>query len=266
MRLVEWKDAIPGILILLALCSPVAAQPQRPPTKEWDIRAGAGVMVRPTFDGSDRYRARPLPFVTVNWRDTVTFDQTGLNAQLRRKDYRVGMGLTFDGGREEQDTGGIFASGDDRLLGMGDIDFALGIRGFASWQLGPLELGTTVTKFIGDQNDGILGRANLSMPLLLGPTFRLIPSISVSWADEKYTQTFFGITPLQASRSRFARFDAGSGFQDARAGVNLVYSFHRNWVANFNVGIVHLLGDSADSPISLSDISVTGMALVAYQF
>ena len=266
MKLAEWKGEILGITILLALCSPVAAQSQRPPTEEWDIRAGAGVMVRPTFDGSDRYRARPLPFVTVNWRDTVTFDQTGLNAQLRRKNYRVGMGLTFDGGREEQDTGGIFASGDDRLLGMGDIDFALGIRGFASWQLGPLELGTTVTKFLGDQNDGLLGRANLSMPLLLGPTLRLIPSISVSWADEKYTQTFFGITPLQASRSRFARFDAGGGFQDARAGVNLVYSFHRNWVANFNFGIVHLLGDSADSPISFSDASVTGMALVAYQF
>jgi outer membrane scaffolding protein for murein synthesis (MipA/OmpV family) len=79
-------------------------------------------------------------------------------------------------------------------------------------------------------------------------------------------QTFFGVTPLQASRSMFTQFDAGSGFQDARAGVNLVYSFHRNWFANFNVGVTQLLGDSATSPISLSDTSVSGIALIGYRF
>jgi outer membrane protein len=254
------------LAVVLAFTIPALAQPGRPAPREWDIRAGAGVMMRPTFDGSDRYRARPLPYLSVNWRDTLTLDQTGLNAQLRRQNYRIGLGLTFDGGREEQDTGGIFASGDDRLLGMGDIDFALGVRGFAAWQIGPVELSAQVTKFTGAQNDGLQGRAGLSLPLPLGQTLMLIPSISVGWADDKYMQTFFGVTPLQASRSMFTQFDAGSGFQDARAGVNLVYSFHRNWFANFNVGVTQLLGDSATSPISLSDTSVSGIALIGYRF
>jgi outer membrane scaffolding protein for murein synthesis (MipA/OmpV family) len=252
--------------LVLALSIPALAQPGRPAPREWDIRAGAGVMMRSTFDGSDRYRARPLPYLAVNWRDTLTFDQTGLNAQLRRQNYRIGLGLTFDGGREEQNTGGIFASGDDRLLGMGDIDFALGVRASAAWQIGPVELSAQVTKFTGAQNDGLLGRAGLSMPMPLGQALMLIPSISVGWADDRYMQTFFGVTPQQASRSVFTRFSAGSGFQDARAGVNLVYSFHRNWFANFNVGVTQLLGDSATSPISLSDTSLTGIAIVGYRF
>lgn len=255
-----------GLALLSAFSTAVLAQPGRPPTRDWDIRAGAGVMVRPTFDGSDRYRARPLPYVTVNWRDTITLDQAGLNAQLRRQGFRMGLGLTFDGGREERDTGGIFSSGDDRLLGMGDIDFALGLRASAGWQVGPVEISGTVTKFTGSQNDGLIGRAALSLPLPLMPTLMFIPGVSVGWADEKHMQTFFGVTPLQASRSRFSRFDAGAGFHDARASANLVYSFHPNWFANVNLSVARLLGDTVKSPLSLSDTSVSGVALIGYRF
>lgn len=245
---------------------PALAQPGRPAAKAWDIRTGAGVMMRPTFDGSNRYRARPLPYLALNWRDTLVLDQTGITAQLRRQNYRLGLGLTFDGGREEQDSGGIFASGDDRLLGMGDIDFALGIRGSASWQFGPVELSSQVTKFTGSQNDGMVARAGFSLPLPLGRSVMMVPGVSIGWADGKYMQTFFGVTPLQAARSIFPRFDVDAGLQDVRAGVNLIYSFSPNWFANFNLGVTHLLGDGAASPISLSDTSVTGIALVGYRF
>ena len=265
MKIAAWAGAA-LLAALLTSAVPARAQPGRPAAKAWDLRAGAGVMMRSTFEGSDRYRARPLPYLAVNWRDTVTLDQTGLNAQLRRQNYRLGLGLTFDGGREEQDTGGIFASGDDRLLGMGDIDFALGVRGFASWQLGLVELSAQLTKFTGAQNDGIVGRVGLSLPLSAGSAIMIVPNVSIGWADDKYMQTFFGVTPLQASRSSFARFDAGSGFQDARAGVTLIYSFSPGWFGNFSIGMAHLLGDSAASPISLSDTSVTGIALIGYRF
>lgn len=253
-------------LSLLMLVAPALGQTGRPTAKEWDIRAGAGVMIRPTFDGSDRYRARPLPYLSVNWRDTITLDQTGLNAQLRRQGYRIGLGLTFDGGRKEEDTGGIFSSGDNRLLGMGDIDFAPGLRGFSAWRVGPVEISAQVTKFTGAQNNGLLGRAGLSMPMPLGQSLLLIPSISMGWADDKYMQTFFSVTPLQASRSKLTQFNAASGFQDARAGINLVYSFHPNWFANFNVSVTQLLYDSASSPLSLSDTNITSIALIGYRF
>ena len=260
------RNATYTVAALLLMLTPALGQPGRPTAKEWDIRAGAGVMIRPTFDGSDRYRARPLPYLSVNWRDTITLDQTGLNAQFSRQGYSIGLGLTFDGGREDQDTGGIFASGDNRLLGMGDINFAVGLRGFTAWQVGPVQITAQVTRFAGAQNDGLLGRAGFSMPMPLGQSLFLIPSISLGWADDKYMQTFFSVTPLQASRSKLTQFNAASGFQDARAGINLVYSFHQNWFANFNVGVTQLLDDSASSPISFSDTSVTGIAMIGYRF
>jgi hypothetical protein len=77
--------------------------------------------MRPTFDGSDRYRARPLPFITVDWRTTISFGENGLTAQLRRGKLRFGAGLTFDAGREDSCTGGAFAGGDDRLAVLGMV-------------------------------------------------------------------------------------------------------------------------------------------------
>lgn len=265
MRKLSWVSVISGLAVLLSHTSPTAAQPKKA-VGDWDIRVGTGVIIKPTFEGSDRYRARPLPFATVSWRDTFSLDQGGLSAQFRRPNYRVGVGLTFDTGRDERNTGGIFANGDDRLRGLGDIDFALGLRGFAGWQLGPIDISASVIKFMGKQNDGILGQTSLSMPLPLASGLVIIPNVSLSWADDNYMNAYFSVSALQASRSRFTQFAAGSGPHDVRAGANLVYGFHPNWFANLNVSVVRLLGDSASSPISLSDTGITGMAFLASDY
>jgi outer membrane scaffolding protein for murein synthesis (MipA/OmpV family) len=223
-------------------------------------------MVRPTFEGSDRYRVRPLPVLTVNWRDTISFGEGGLSAQLRRGGLRIGGGLTFDGGRKDHDTGGLFSSGDDRLAGMGDIDFALGFRGFASYRLGIFDFSASATKFLGDQNDGVLASFGISAPMPLSKKLIIIPSIRASWADDKYMQTYFGVSALQASRSIFPRFDAHAGFQDVRGGVNLIYNFNRHWFAGANASVSRLTGDSAASPISISNTSNSAVAMIGYRF
>ena len=223
-------------------------------------------MLRPTFEGSDRYQFRALPLLTVNWRDTISFGERGLTAQLRRGRLRFGGGLTFDGGREDHETGGLFSSGDDRLRGMGDIDFALGFRGFAGYRMGIFNFQASATKFIGKQNDGMVASFGVSAPIPLGKKLIVIPSIRASWADTKYMQTFFGVSALQASRSIFPRFDARAGFQDVRTGVSLVYSLNRHWFVGANANVSQLVGDSAKSPISISDVNGTTLAMVGYRF
>lgn len=260
-----WRTAACTALLGFVV-SPASAQRGKPPVREWDVSMGAAAIIRPTFEGSDRYRARPLPFLTVNWRDAISFGENGLTAQLRREKFRLGVGLTFDAGRADHGTGGLFASGDDRLKGMGEIDFSLGFRGFAAWRLGPVELNASATKFDGKQNDGLLATLGLSAPLPLGQKLMIIPSIRATWADDKYTQTYFGVTSLQASRSIFPRFDAHSGLQDVRANVNMIYRFNRHWFVGANVGVSQMMGDSAKSPISISDTSSTGLALIGYRF
>ncbi len=255
--------------LLLAL--PATAQPMRgpggkgpPPT--WDISLGAGASWRPTFEGSDRSRVRPVPVITVNWRDTITFGEGGLSAQLKRGRFRAGGGLTFDGGRKDHDTGGIFGGGDDRLRGMGDIDFALGLRGFAAYRVGFIDFNASATKYLGKQNDGVLASFGASMPVPLGRKLIFIPGVRASWADDKYMQTFFGVTPLQASRSAFRAFNARSGLQDVRGSANLIYRFDNNWFAAVNANVTQLMGDAADSPISIVNTNTSVTTLLGYRF
>jgi len=59
----------------------------------------------------------------------------GLSAYWRHENFRIGGGLTFSAGRQENS--GAFHQGDDRLFGMGEIPAALGIKGFAEYRLGP---------------------------------------------------------------------------------------------------------------------------------
>ena len=237
-----------------------------PEGREWDVRLGGAALMRPTFEGSDRYRFSGFPFITVNWRDTITLGESGLSAQLRSGNLRYGVGLTFDAGREDSGTGGVFAGGDDRLRGLGEIDFSLGVRGFATYRWSFLELGTSVTKYTGKQNDGILSDFGVSAALPLGEKLLLIPNIRIGFADDKYMQTYFGINALQASRSIFPRFDAHGGLHQLRGGANLVYSFTDHWFAGVNAGATHLLGDAAASPISITDTYGTALTFVGYRF
>jgi outer membrane scaffolding protein for murein synthesis (MipA/OmpV family) len=232
----------------------------------WDINLGVGGAWRPTFEGSDRSRFRPLPVITVSWRDTISFGEGGLSAQLRRGRFRAGVGLAFDGGRKDHDTGGIFGGGDDRLAGMGNIDFTLGARGFAAYRVGFVDFNVSAVKYLGKQNDGVLAGFGVSAPLPLGKKLVFIPGIRASWADDKYMQTFFGVTPLQASRSIFPQFTARAGIQEVRASANLIYRFNNHWFAAVNTNVSRLMDDSARSPISITDTNTSVTTLLGYHF
>jgi outer membrane protein len=250
------------------LLAPAAAlaQPSRARAPVWDVTLGVAGALRPTFEGSDRYIATPLPLVAVKWRDMVSFGEGGLNAYWHRRNFRIGAGLTFDPGRKDHGTGGIFDSGDDRLAGLGKIDASLGLRAFAEYRLGPLAFEVSGIKFTGGQNSGLLANLDLSMPLPLGKKLIVMPHARATWADGTYNQTYFGVTPAQAAASIFPAFTAHSGVKDVRGGVNLIWRFNRHWFASTDVSVVRLMADAALSPISISDTNAMAMTMLGYRF
>ena len=125
-------STITGAAMLACLPLPALAAPLREAPKEWEVTLGAGASLRPTFEGSDRSLVRPLPVISVKWRDTISLGEGGLSAAWHRKGFRIGAGLTFDPGRKDHSSGGIFESGDDRLKGLGTINASLGLQSM-SW-------------------------------------------------------------------------------------------------------------------------------------
>jgi outer membrane scaffolding protein for murein synthesis (MipA/OmpV family) len=250
-----------------ACCTASApAAPAREAPRDWDITLGLGAAMRPTFEGSDRYTATPLPLLSVRWRDTISIGDGGLSTYWHHKRFRIGGGLTFDSGRKDHGSGGIFESGDDRLKGLGTINAALGFRGFVSYGLGPANFELSATKFTGSQNDGVLASFGVSAPLPLTKRLIVMPHIRASWASADTMQTYFGVTPVQAAASIFPAFNARSGPRDVRGGANLIYRLNAHWFLDADTSVTRLLGDAAKSPISISDTNVMVTAMVGYHF
>ncbi len=82
----------------------VLARLFEPNLPAWRIIAGAAAEVQPAYDGARAYRVSGGPVINVYYRDVAFFSTgEGLGYNFLRGDhYQIGIGLTYDLGREEK--------------------------------------------------------------------------------------------------------------------------------------------------------------------
>ena len=101
-------------------------------TKEnWTVTLGAGAIYGPKYEGSAESSVSPVPFVEINWNDTIFLSPgDGLGVNLyQSKGFVVGTSVGYDGGRQESDSR-------SELRGLGDIDAGVSTSGFwPRWRL-----------------------------------------------------------------------------------------------------------------------------------
>ena len=279
MRRCGWREGIALVSGYFALVSHAFAQgplyaPDQQPSAwnlnekpaPWDINVAAGAAMQPTFHGSDRYRASPIPLVIIRWHDTVSLGVDGLSIYWHHNNLRLGGGVNYEGGRLDHETSGLLSSGDNRLAGLGDVDAAIGLKGFVSYQWGPVYLDTSATKYLGPQNKGLLVNIGASAPIALTDQFILRPHVAATWADNNYMRTFFGVSPVQASKSIFPVFDTGSGPEDLNAGLTVVYRLNKHWFWGADATATQYLAHAARSPITITDTNATIATVIGYHF
>lgn len=232
----------------------------------WDISLAAGAAMQPTFFGSDRYRVSPVPLVIIRWRDTVSLGVEGLSLYWHHDNLRIGGGVSYDGGRLDHESDGLLNSGDNRLKGLGNIDSAVGLRAFLSYKWGRVDLDSSVTKYLGSQNKGLLATFGVSTTMAVGKKFILRPHIGTAWADGDYMQTYFGVTPLQASRSVFPQYSTGAGIRGVNGGLTIVYRLSQHWFWGADLTATRYLDGAARSPITISDTNATVATVIGYHF
>lgn len=255
---------------LSALSSVAAAeQPGQPPKEgDWDIQLGAVAMYQPDYEGSDDYEVSPLPFLMVNYRDLVFLrgPMLGVNAltfqgPTPRDKLQMGPLVRYEFGRDEGDN--------DDLRGMGDIDGAVELGAFITYDIGPWSTGLTLFRDVSDSHDGLTAKLEAGHKLTLGPKLMLRTEISTTWADDNYTETFFGVTASQSARSGMRQFRPEGGFKNAGITVDLDYDVTEDWGVTARLGYERLLGDAADSPLvedrGSADQFNTGL-MVSYKF
>jgi outer membrane scaffolding protein for murein synthesis (MipA/OmpV family) len=254
---------------LLTFATPATSQEQPEDEQVWSIDLGAGAMYKPDYEGSDDYEIRGVPMFGINYRDIIVLrgpslmiDAFELTDTDLADSLSFGPIVQFDPGREADDN--------PILRNLGDIDEGALAGVFIHYEAGPVELGLTVTQDATDRYEGLIAEVEAGYGFLLTQRLRAQFEISGTWADDKYTQAYFGVTPEQSRASgRLRPYTAEAGVKDAGAAVFLHYLVSAHWMVTGRLAYRRLLGDAADSPLVEEEGSrnqASGALFMSYRF
>lgn len=203
--------------------------------------------------GSAEEELRAFPYVSV--QDYQGFDlsgtslsyravETGTGQGLGKWSLRAGPNLTFQGGRDSDDS--------PTLTGLKDIDSSVLAGGYVRGTFGPIGLRLDAGHDIIGGHGGTVANASVGTFLPLGK-LKILPSASVNWGSADHNQSFFGITQTQSSASGLAVNDLDSGIYGYS--VNLVswYELSDNYVVTAIGTHRWFVNDANDSPILMAE-------------
>ncbi|SHM01343.1 Outer membrane scaffolding protein for murein synthesis, MipA/OmpV family [Rhizobacter sp. OV335] len=256
---------------LVATTLPSCAQSQTPPAPPLGLSGSVslGVATMPRYEGSPNRRTLAAPDLSLSYRTAdwghVDLDHTGLGWTFFEQDaWRAGLLLTADPGRKDHDVTGLGpAPGDDRLRGMGEVRASAEAGVTAGY--GPL--GLSYRKSLGDRGHrGAQVDLGLSWPLPVTDAFVLSFNAGASWADQRYLQAYFGVTPEQSAASGYAVYTPKAGLHKADLGVGAEYTLQPTLKLRASAGVSALGGDAKNSPIVAKKTGASGYLGLAYLF
>lgn len=248
---------------VLVACLAVALAPgafaDGPPAgakKDWSIVVGGGGLYTPDYEGSDDYEFRALPFLRVQYQDWLTFSvPEGLKVAVVNEDgFKVGAiaGYRFD--RDADDN--------VALAGWGDVDGAFELGAFADYKIDAIKFSLDVRQGISGDDAGLIATLGARYEArMAGAIISFGPK--VSWVDDDYAQTYFGITPAQAGASvlGYAPYAVDGGIKDYGLGLMVMVPIGDAWSLTGLASVSQLTGDAADSPIVATEGSETQFML-----
>jgi outer membrane scaffolding protein for murein synthesis (MipA/OmpV family) len=252
--LAEWQYSS-GILL---------EQMFEPTIPTWRVRLGASGSFQPRYDGSDRYHALAGPTIDIRYRDRFflsTGEGIGMNV-LTGPNWRVGLAVGYDLGRRAADDLG-------HLSGMGNINPAPSLRLLGEYVISksfPLVLRADVRRNFGGDN-GWIGDLGAYMPMPgSSQTFAWFAGPTMTIADSRYMNSWFGVNAQQAAQSGYRQYDASAGIRSVGFGVSASLTLKKHWIINADGAFQQLVGAAAHSPITQTRASGVVDLSVIYQF
>jgi MipA family protein len=276
-------------LTLLAACgaawvgADAHAQSANTSDSPWSISVGAAVVSAPEYEGASKRATGLLPDVSIGYktrdygRFTLGGKGRGLSWTIVDQDaYSFGIGLSGDAGRTDSKDGTAFKPGSKRLLGMGEIKQSLEFTAFGHVTLGvPFFLQVSKGASAGQPDPvnfstkgpgGTHIELSSEIPYEVSKSLSLSLSPTISWADTKFTQSYFGVTAAQAARTGFAEFKAKGGIRSVGVSLGANYKIDSNWSANAGASFSQLQGDASKSPLTQKKGQAQIAAGVSYKF
>lgn len=86
------------------------------------------------------------------------------------------------------------------------------------------------------------------------------------WGDRRYNQAYFGVTPVQSNRSRFATFTAGSGLYAYSMTGTWNHSFAPHWSTSLSISALRYADNASGSPLVRQRNFVSVTTAVTYKY
>lgn len=221
------------------------------------MKTGVGAAMLPRYEGSDKHRVLPVPMIDIQQGRFFARTGSGIGTNIiRTPDFTVGAAVNWMTGYRRKDV----------PEGIGKLSDALSAKLFVSTHLSGAILTVSAAQAITKSERGLVMGASVSYPYSITGRLRIMPSVSINWANAKSMDSYFGVSPAQSHASGLAGYRASSGFRDVSANLAMSYDLSRNWSVAGAVSVGRLLGDAADSPLVKRQTQWRGVVGVVYAF
>jgi len=274
--------AVAGVLFAVLAPAPAHAQTPSPLTEwqyssgimleqmfepklpTWRIRLGPSASFQPRYTGSSRYHTLAGPSIDIRYKDRFflsTGEGIGMNV-LTGPNWRVGIGAAYDLGRREADDL-------EHLHGMGNINPAPSLRLLGEYAVSksfPLVLRADLRRNFGGDN-GWIGDLGAYMPMPgSSEKFAWFAGPTVTIADSRYMNSWFGVNAGQSARSGYRQYSASAGIRSVGFGVSTSLTLRKHWIISADGAFQQLVGSAAHSPLTQTRASGVFDVSENYQF
>ena len=229
--------------------------------KSTSITVGYGAFSSPTYEGGNDYTIRAAPFLNVKYENISANLINGIRVNLvEEPSWSGGMGLGGSFGR--------YAKQDVHLSGLGNIDWTMEAILFAKYKTRFYSLTSEIYKDIlerGHKGHYIKTSFGTGFPLINLATF-FRPSLSITFADKNYLNSFFGVTSGQSSSSGHPEYSLNQGVKDVSATVLMISRINEKVSFTGMLSYKELIGSVAKSPIVQASGQFSGGFSIGYHY
>lgn len=226
------------------LISFVAALLMVSPAFAGKYKVGVGAGSAAEYEGSDDYKGVPVLMFNGNYDSGRYFSMFGTNMKvnlLAGRAFSLGPVLNFRNGREDLENPFV-----DR---MKDIDPAVEAGLFAAFRIRNMVFTAEALSDISDTHEGAVFSLTGAYNWKVNSALSITPSISVTYANDDYMQTYFGVDSTNRGTSPLPNYTAEAGAKDAGVSILIDYAPWEKWGVAGIISVKSLLNDAEDSPI-----------------
>lgn len=195
--------------------------------------AGAGLRYAPDYLGSEDHEAKP-------WLILRNLSFSDAPAGAPADGFHIAPSADYVGGRDPKDN--------DHLAGLDKIDRSIELGVKAGYRMGPVDGYAAIRKGFGGSS-GVVGELGLKHRAELSDRLSLTSGIEAQYGDDKYMDTWFGVSPAEAAASGLAAYEPAGGVRSVSASLEMRYQATDAIAVLGQVRAGRLVGDAADSPV-----------------